>query len=580
MSYNRVKSDGSLEKVAGIGLRGIGIKDTEINSNGHLIITYDDDTTEDAGVVPNGVEANPALVGTEDSLQSIEIDGTKYKVFGLKFKTMPSTATLLTMPLGTVFETEGFYTEKDGHGGRYIITTSSSTGRGGLKISNDPAKYLVYIDTNYGKASNYIDVCRYGIREYGIGTVDLDTITAQNTYADINSDIISRIYAPNNKTYFQFPIGRFFFKDPLSLSIYGIRGNTTPNIPTDDASYSGYGQSLGATILYFPFLTNGQSGLTVNLGNIENLVVFGNPRTYQFNIDRSKTITAPDEVVTETIAQDNGEDIKCIGINKTSNGYIKNVIVAYFYTGIYSATANIYMSDLFIRACHTGITVGNDNKMVGIYGWRVHTLLQFRGAISSAESVRVDSCVHVANLVQGAGITLTDVDGDYCTDSLIVIGSEEQWKSVSEAVLTGIHGRCCTLKSYDTTQGTSPDVRDLVDTSGYGVIRILKNCVLKDSYIVFNLIGNRNPFDTSSNYKTPNIALTMAQDGSMTNAQRNQFIINSADVSTVDDIKKVIQTKANASCKVDIATGTFFMNGSDTSTYVLTTDTIAENQNV
>ena len=60
--------------------KGIGIKKTEVDDNNHLIITYDDNSTEDAGEIGVGsdVEANPTTTGTEAHLDSIEIDGVPF----------------------------------------------------------------------------------------------------------------------------------------------------------------------------------------------------------------------------------------------------------------------------------------------------------------------------------------------------------------------------------------------------------------------------------------------------------------------------------------------------------------------
>ena len=60
-------------------VQGRGIADLNI-IDGELIVTYTDGTTGSAGEIPSGVEANPSLVGTEDSLQSINIDGTNYSL--------------------------------------------------------------------------------------------------------------------------------------------------------------------------------------------------------------------------------------------------------------------------------------------------------------------------------------------------------------------------------------------------------------------------------------------------------------------------------------------------------------------
>ena len=66
------------------GEDGLGIKSVDINASNHLIITYDDDTTKDAGEIQGGggttVVANPTLVGTEDNLTGLQVGNTKYKV--------------------------------------------------------------------------------------------------------------------------------------------------------------------------------------------------------------------------------------------------------------------------------------------------------------------------------------------------------------------------------------------------------------------------------------------------------------------------------------------------------------------
>lgn len=516
-----------------------GISDITIDQNGDLVFELSDGRE----IVAGSVEKYPT------------------------YDTMPSTETLLSMASGTIFNTRGFYTAIDGHGGTYRVVANSNNGRGGLKISDDPARYLVSIDTDKGKACNYVDVCKYGIREYDIGTIDYSTITPENCYADINSDIISRIHSPGDRTYFQFPIGRFFFRDPISRQFVGIRGNNTP-YPAPDYSHLGWGQTLGGTILYFPFLTNGQAAFTTRMTNIENVVIYGNARTYKMEIDRSKTISAPDEVVTETIAKDeNQEEIKCTGIIKNSNGYIKNVVVLNFYTGIYCATANIYLENVYAKSCHVGISLGNDCKAVGVYGWHVHTLLQMRGAIASAVQVRVDSCVHAVHLVQGSGMNLTDVDGDYCTDSLILVGDvdangDSKWYKVSDATIVGAHGRCCCLKSYDNTQTDSPDVRTLQDTSGYGIIHVHKGCQLTDSFIVLNA-NKGNPFDTSGNYRIPSIILTR---GSLAFTHRNKITINSSTILDAEDILKNFQVNSDLGTlrttgRFDTANGTFYLRG-------------------
>ena len=48
------------------GETGLGIKSTDINAQNHLIITYDDDTTQDAGLLPSST-VSVAYTGTASS---------------------------------------------------------------------------------------------------------------------------------------------------------------------------------------------------------------------------------------------------------------------------------------------------------------------------------------------------------------------------------------------------------------------------------------------------------------------------------------------------------------------------------
>lgn len=52
------------------GADGLGIKSVAINASGHLIVTYDDDTTEDAGEIPGGDSAI-----TENITANVEVGG-------------------------------------------------------------------------------------------------------------------------------------------------------------------------------------------------------------------------------------------------------------------------------------------------------------------------------------------------------------------------------------------------------------------------------------------------------------------------------------------------------------------------
>lgn len=58
------------------GKDGLGIKSTAIDANGHLIITYDDDTTEDAGAFPVYSVHVTQVQMSGTKIAEVEVNGT------------------------------------------------------------------------------------------------------------------------------------------------------------------------------------------------------------------------------------------------------------------------------------------------------------------------------------------------------------------------------------------------------------------------------------------------------------------------------------------------------------------------
>ena len=477
----------------------------------------------------------------------------------LKYNTMPSIADLFALPNYTVFETDGFWEQADGNGGKYLISTIYGTGT--LKLENNGSTRYLYALDERGGLLNHIDVCRYGIR--GVKRIN-GTLDPTTSYATQNSAILSNFVNAFMDATLVFPRGKFVFESPFNLSysnrVYAITGAGTPNVRTDASSSSSGDWDIG-TMLVFPFLTDGQIALRGS-ANIENLAVVGSLDTYNIEFDRTKTITAPNEVVTETIAESGGTPIKCTGIYKQNVGYIKNVFVYGFYTGVEVQTSNTMVQNLFIRKCHFGITMGNDVKCIGIYGWDVHTFIKITGSISSVVQARIDNSVHALHLYSGKGITVSDIDADYCTEEMILIGDTDSNSKGADGVrIENVHGRYGTLKSFDKTQMPDGyDVRNLVDTSGYGLIRVIGSSIFRNSHISVNYYGTSNPFDTTSNYLCPNIIFTFDSSKAYSVMTNNTFEIGSPAL-TSDDTLKIIQTRANNTARVDVSSGTYFIEG-------------------
>lgn len=85
------------------GETGLGIKSTDINAQNHLIVTYDDDTTQDAGLLPSST-VSVAYTGTASSTgvrkQQITVNSASYDVDGSAY--MEQIVTLSTSDATTV----------------------------------------------------------------------------------------------------------------------------------------------------------------------------------------------------------------------------------------------------------------------------------------------------------------------------------------------------------------------------------------------------------------------------------------------------------------------------------------------
>lgn len=477
------------------------------------------------------------------------------------YATMPTDTQLLAMENKTVFETDGYWTQTDGHGGKYLITTSWTSGA--LKITNGTTtKYLLALDNDNTLLRRMVDPTRYGVREVaGIN----GTLTPSGSYATANSEIMSRLVNSNMNATIKFPRGFFVFESPLNLTgrQYNIVGEGSPVTRTAALSLADY--DMG-TVLCFPFLTNGQTAIqTAGDSNIENLAIYGNKDTYNFTIDRTKLTTAPNEVITETIAENEGTPIQCKAISKTGGGNINNVFICNFYTGI-TCSGNTFIKNFYARQVHYGINCSNDTKMEGIGGFNVHTLIHITGSICSVLHERVDSCVHALQIINGSSHVITDIDGDWCTDSLIAIGDGTTNGTVAGVIFDGIHGRCNTLKSYDSTQQTDPvDVRELADIDGYGIIRVYANVTFRDSRIVANTCGGGNPMDSASNYLMPDILFTFSSRPA--DVLDNLTFVLAKGLYNINEILRIVQTRTGFTARFDDASGVYFIEGDTVTTY-------------
>lgn len=517
MSVNIVHSDGSLEKIAGMGF---------------------------GGGVPSGGTTGQVLAKKSNTDYDVEWKPTYH------FDTMPSAADLIALDGDTVFETDGYYEKGDGAGGKYLISSTYTTNSKRVS-SGGVTKYLLVL-TDDGATTDVIDVVKFGLRPYR-GALS-GTLNPTDTYATANSAIMSALTTLSGGVTLRFGFGRFVFANPLVLTStrINLKGAETPmSLAQTNANY------VNGTVLCFPFLTDGQIAIDAIGGNMEDIMVYGSLGTYNISFDRTKTIEHPEQVITEV------NNAECTGIHRTSGGHMRNVAVMGFYKGIDLETANWYLEDIYCQKCHFGLVIFRDTKCIGVYGKDVHTLATIKGSTSSIQQLRVDSCVHAVNVYGGHCVTLDDIDGDYCTDSLILLGNiENHAGELYNASFTGIHGRCCTLKAYakaDYPNGL--DVRTLASTAGYGVISLDTNTKIYRSYFQLNSNGGREPIDGDTTHECPHIVLAFA-GATATRIKDCIFSFPSEDIKTPDDVLKFFEgANGTPTFKVDTSNNTYYVEG-------------------
>ena len=395
----------------------------------------------------------------------------------LTFKTFPTAEEITNMPVNTTFEVKGYTSNGDIEKCMYKKTGWSTNS---LYINNNYVQPI----TNCMGSEIYLPF--FGIRE-------------GENYAEQNSRIIENIKNKSFGSTFILPSGHYYFKNPIDLS------KTQSSLKGQSMSFTSDINITSQTWLHFNNLTEGQSAIILAGGFIRDINIWGNKNSYSYAIDRSKTFTDNENVEKEV------STIKSYGIKGSGTSILENVYVFGFYYGCYMETANIYINNFFARSCHYGLSIGNDTKVKGVYGWHTHTLLQIRGSISSAIQVRGDSCHHLVEIVgYVSGVYLADLDADYCLGCILKIGIHGSWGSTKNLIVNGIRGRCSVLNSFDNTKGNSPTSDDILSDENlynWGVICVCKYNSLIGANITMNTALVTNPIDGVSNYRTPEILI-------------------------------------------------------------------------
>lgn len=502
-----------------------------------------------------------------------EFAQTLIDMYGLVFTydTMPSDDVLLAMPNNTEFVCRGYYDKFDRCGGRYRVTINWNDAGKTIGTKSGSTVFLIALNDDGSERRGYLEACRYGIRSSKksvTGAVADNT----NTFGEQNSTIFGKLRTGNSKNgaTIVFPEGIFFFATPISnadrqLKLKGVSMPLVnrPEIAKDSNTAT---RTLG-TVLAFPWLANGQYAISWGSGTIENISIVGNPNTYDITFDRTKIGVSPNEIYTETIAENDNAPIKCTGLKSKAN-VVKNVNVAFFNTGIEDTGSNSYYTNIYGYCCNRIAMTRTDTKWRGVYGWHVHTGMDIRGSLVSVVQMRLDNCVHAVAFRGAKSCTVLDVDADICVDSLVAVYPNDL--DTSKVDVKGIvfqgHGRCNVAKAYNkTVETTGIDIRTIENTDRYGLIRAYNGAKLSNSQFTFNAVGNYDPYDATSNYLTPNVLFTLDDNSDITN---NTFVI----VSDTDlDFGKDIQRKTNNVNRLDTPSGTFFVGADSVEKFAVET---------
>lgn len=469
------------------------------------------------------------------------------------FDVFPSDEVLDELPIDATFEVKGFYEigdmpkclyKKTWPGGNSINKTGYSI----KPITDNPSEVF--------------------LPSLGIRT--------GSEYAVNNSEILSKTYLDFGST-LVLPSGDFYFDRPIDLasnqlSLTGKMISFTTDLNTK-----------GATWLYFMNLKNGECAISVVTGAISNVIIRGNANQYDYIIDRTKTYVDKSNIEQENFT------VKCYGIKGGCTTSLNNVYVANFYYGCYLDTGNIYITNFYARKCHIGLSIGNDTKCKGIYGWDLHTMLQIRGSASSAVQVRCDSCHHLIHLIgYMSGNILTDLDADYCLGSVIKVGDYDTWGSVENLVINGVTGRHCCLNVYDTSNDISPTTSNAVsdtDVSDWAFISVERKNTLNGALITMAHSLSSNPLDIDSNYRTPEILLAAGAETAVVvsfntnfknhHAYESDGVIDFDRQTMLDSIISFSEAANNTRITFITPTGNYYYHKSDPST-IITTKTIQE----
>ena len=370
-----------------------------------------------------------------------------------------------------------------------------------------------------------------------------DNIEKKQQIAESNSDIIDRLVeTAEYGTIFKFPSGHFFFSRPIDFG-------TTRHISIIGVATAGFKHRniSGTTFLHFENLQEGETALTVSQCTLSNFTIMGGINQYNYHVEREDgdNDLPPHPVAYENYYKNDSNEyvplenpIQAIGI-KTSGGIIiKDIGICNFYSGLECDTSNVFITGVSVSSCHYGVTIGSDTKIFNLSVWDVAIGLKIDGSLASVNGMRGDSIgEHLVQINAGGNHTLTDLDADFCMNSIICIGDGQQ-RSVSDLNINGVHGRsgASHLFNYEEEEEITAEQITSDTAHEFGVISVRQNSELNGAVIITNQRHqNNSPYDYAKKrkYRVPYILLSAAN---LTKVNDVQFIVSGYNINAENDL--------------------------------------------
>lgn len=454
---------------------------------------------------------------------------------GIIFDEFPSEDEIIQMPNKTYFTVRfnGYVNEHiDTELVTYYRTTSWRANSIRYKDAESNTVYVVPMNQKDGE----VFMPYYGIKQ-GKGN-------AENNSNIIESMLDESQWGVAYGCTFKFPVGHFYFSRPINIP-------DTNHISIIGAVNAGFRNNVinGTTWLHFENLSEGETALTVSQCTIADFTIAGSSEQYNFVLNRCDTtdttqksiLNGDKPEVVETVS------VEAFGIKAVGNMIIRDIGVKNFYHGIWCETSNMNITNIAFNNCHYGLSVGCDIKMSNIFGFNLATLLQLRGSLASVTGVRGDSIGnHLVEITGGGNHTLTDLDADFCMNSIVAIGDGINTSNISDLIINGVHGRSGVSHVYANSGEEVNATHITIDTANeYGVICVNKGSSLKGAIITTNQrFGSNNPFDYVSGYNVPYVLLSA---GEATTVEDIHFVCSAYNIND-NNIDEDWVAKRVASC--------------------------------